>query len=410
MKRYYFLVLMLIASIMTFTFTACGGDDDDNGNSGGDNTTTTFNIVGTWRAYYQSNGIQVYDLVTFNADHTGYIIEEVGYGTDYKKTITWTMTGNVITVKLDGDYVITWTIIQVIDDNTVIISDGKRNYNVVRDGTGGGTSSSNFVSKGGGSLTVAQLLGTWQVYHVEYYAVENGQEYSQSYDIYPNDQSKGMTTCYRYEFYADYTYKRTEYYNGDWIAPRNYSYRETGGRIYLPEGGSPAPEYCMVTANKTRSDEIVITTHYTDTDNDEYAEYLLKRVENGGGSGGTVVNDTINNPMSVADIYDIVVAMPSDEVSVYPYCAKGKVCSIKYPFSAEYGTSVFNISDTGHTGSKEFTVYQTYYKALGQKWVDGNPQIAVGDEVVVYGKVVNYRGTTPEFADKQSYIVTINGR
>ena len=187
------------------------------------------------------------------------------------------MTGNVITVTLDGTYVITWTIQQVIDDNTVIISDGKRNYNVVRDGTSGGTSSSNFVSKGGGSLTVAQLLGTWQVYHVECYAIENGQEYSQSYDIYPNDQSKGMTTCYRYEFYADYTYKRTEYYNGDWIAPRNYSYRETGGRIYLPEGGSPAPEYCMVTANKTRSDEIVITTHYTS--HDQYTEYLLKRVE-----------------------------------------------------------------------------------------------------------------------------------
>ena len=275
---------MLLAIILTaITFTACGGGDDDNGGSGGGygggTPTANINIIGTWRAYYQKNGVQLYDLVSFNADHTGYVIEEVGNGTDYKNPITWTMTGNVITVKLDGDYVITWTIIQVIDDNTVIISDGKRNYNVVRDGTGGGTSSSNFVSKGGGSLTVAQLQGTWQVYHVEYYAIENGQEYSQSYDIYPNDQSKGMTTCYRYEFYADYTYKRTEYYNGDWIAPRNNSYRETGGRIYLPEGGSPAPEYCMVTANKTRSDEIVITTHYTD--NDQYTEYLLKRVEGG---------------------------------------------------------------------------------------------------------------------------------
>lgn len=281
MKRFNFIVLMLIASIMTFTFTACGGDDDNGNNSGGGNNGgyMSISIIGTWRAYHQSNDVQVYDLVTFNADHTGYIIEEVGNGTDYKNPITWTQTGNVIQVKLDGDYVITWTIIQVIDDNTVIISDGKRNYNVVRDGTGGGTSSSNFVSKGGGSLTVAQLQGTWQVYHVEYYAIENGQEYSQSYDIYPNDQSKGMTTCYRYEFYADYTYKRTEYYNGDWIAPRNNSYRETGGRIYLPEGGSPAPEYCMVTANKTRSDEIVITTHYTD--NDMYTEYLLKRVEGG---------------------------------------------------------------------------------------------------------------------------------
>jgi len=42
--------------------------------------------------------------------------------------------------------------------------------------------------------------------------------------------------------------------------------------------------------------------------------------------------------------------------------------------------------------------------------VEGNPQISVGDEVVVYGKVVNYRGKTPEFAENQSYIVTINGK
>ena len=313
MKRFNFIVLMLIASIMTFTFTACGGDDDNGNNSGGGNNggNMSISIIGTWRAYHQSNDVQVYDLVTFNADHTGYIIEEVGNGTDYKNPITWTMTGNVITVKLDGDYVITWTILQVIDDNTVTISDGKRTYNVVRDGTvGGGNTPSNFVSKGGGSLTVAQLLGTWQAYQVEYYGVENGQVYNQSYEIYPNDQSKGMTTCYRYEFYADYTYKRTEYYNGDWIAPRNYSYRETGGRIYLPEGGSPAPEYCMVTANKTRSDEIVITTHYTS--HDQYTEYLLKRVE-----GGETPSATFNivgtwrayyqsNDPSRGQVYDLV--------------------------------------------------------------------------------------------------------
>lgn len=253
----------------------------DGTGGGGSTPTATFNIIGTWRAYYQSKDTsrgEVYDLVTFNSDYTGTVIEEVGYGSDNPVSFIWKQTGNIIQVSYGGE-TITWTIQQIIDNNTVVVNDGKKDIKVYRDGTGGGTSSSNFVSKGGGSLTVAQLQGTWQVYHVEYYAIENGQEYSQSYDIYPNDQSKGMTTCYRYEFYADYTYKRTEYYNGDWIAPRNNSYRETGGRIYLPEGGSPAPEYCMVSANKTRSDEIVITTHYTD--NDMYIEYLLKRVEGG---------------------------------------------------------------------------------------------------------------------------------
>ena len=253
----------------------------DGTGGGGSTPTATFNIIGTWRAYYQSKDTsrgEVYDLVTFNSDYTGTVIEEVGYGSDNPVSFIWKQTGNIIQVSYGGE-TITWTIQQIIDNNTVVVNDGKKDIKVYRDGTGGGTSSSNFVSKGGGSLSVAQLLGTWQAYQVEYYGVENGQVYNQSYEIYPNDQSKGMTTCYRYEFYADYTYKSTEYYNGDWIAPRNNSYRETGGRIYLPEGGSPAPEYCMVTANKTRSDEIVITTHYTD--NDMYIEYLLKRVEGG---------------------------------------------------------------------------------------------------------------------------------
>ena len=253
----------------------------DGTGGGGSTPTATFNIIGTWRAYYQSKDTsrgEVYDLVTFNSDYTGTVIEEVGYGSDNPVSFIWKQTGNIIQVSYGGE-TITWTIQQIIDNNTVVVNDGKKDIKVYRDGTGGGTSSSNFVSKGGGSLTVAQLQGTWQAYQVEYYGVENGQVYNQSYEIYPNDQSKGMTTCYRYEFYADYTYKRTEYYNGDWIAPRNNSYRETGGRIYLPECGSPAPEYCMVTANKTRSDEIVITTHYTD--NDMYIEYLLKRVEGG---------------------------------------------------------------------------------------------------------------------------------
>ena len=71
--------------------------------------------------------------------------------------------------------------------------------------------------------------------------------------------------------------------------------------------------------------------------------------------------------------------------------------------------SVFDISDNGSTGGKKFTVYSAYYKASGQKWVEGNTQVSVGDEVVIAGKVVNYRGTTPEFADKQSYVVSING-
>lgn len=157
MKRLYFLAMILAASIMTCTFIACGGDDGDDGSSStsggssseGGTPTATFNIVGTWRAYYQSNDPsrgQVYDLVTFNANQTGYVIEEVGYGSDDALNFAWQLTGNVIKIVLEGNYTLTWTIQQIIDNNTVVISDGKRSYNVVRDGTqsdGGGNNGGN---------------------------------------------------------------------------------------------------------------------------------------------------------------------------------------------------------------------------------------------------------------------------
>ena len=40
-----------------------------------------------------------------------------------------------------------------------------------------------------------------------------------------------------------------------------------------------------------------------------------------------------------------------------------------------------------------------------EKWADGNPQIAVGDEVVVYGTLKNFNGTTPEF-DAGSFLLS----
>lgn len=279
MRKVFLFLCLMIAGTVALSLSSCGGDDDSGGNSGGGTPSATFNIVGTWRAYYQSNDPsrgQVYDLVSFNADHTGYVIEEVGYGSDDKNPINWTMTGNVITVTLDGTYVITWTIQQVIDDNTVIISDGKRNYNVVRDGTGGGgTSGGDGNNEGGGSAT---------------------------------------------------------------------------------------------------------------------------------GSG------TLSTPLTVAQIYDIVSAMPPNSISSTDYYAKGKISRIKYSFSSQYGTAVFNISDNGQASGKQFTIYSAYYKAMRQNWTDGDTQVNVGDEVVVCGKVVNYNATTPEFAERECYVVTINGK
>jgi len=128
-----------------------------------------------------------------------------------------------------------------------------------------------------------------------------------------------------------------------------------------------------------------------------------------GGGGDTGGTGTLANPLTASQVYDIVAAMAGGQTSSETYYVKGKICSVKFTFSAQYGTATFNISDDGKTGNKEFTAYSCYYFG-NNPWVEGNKQVAVGDEVIVCGKVVNYNGNTPEFASKQNYIVSLNGQ
>lgn len=129
----------------------------------------------------------------------------------------------------------------------------------------------------------------------------------------------------------------------------------------------------------------------------------------GSGTGGDSSTGTLESPLTASQAYDIVAAMEGGKTSDADYYVKGKICSIKFTFSAQYGTATFNISDDGATGGKEFIAYSCYYFG-NQPWVEGNTQVQVGDEVVVCGKVVNYGGNTPEFASKKNYLVKLNSQ
>ncbi len=115
---------------------------------------------------------------------------------------------------------------------------------------------------------------------------------------------------------------------------------------------------------------------------------------------------TSTAPISVSDAIDDAVAIGTS-ASTGDFYVKGKICSIKYEYSAEYGTATYNISEDGSDGSV-FTVYNSYYFD-NKKWQEGDNQIAVGDEVIVCGKIINYNGNTPEFVSKQNYLVSLNG-
>ena len=98
-------------------------------------------------------------------------------------------------------------------------------------------------------------------------------------------------------------------------------------------------------------------------------------------------------------------ANTESEGNVY---VKGKISSIKYTYSAQYGTATYNISCDGKENDV-FTVYSSYFFE-NEQWEEGQTQIAVGDEVIVCGKVIDYNGNTPEFASKKSWLVSINGK
>ncbi len=96
--------------------------------------------------------------------------------------------------------------------------------------------------------------------------------------------------------------------------------------------------------------------------------------------------------VSVAEALNITNALASNETTPIQYQLSGTVVSITREFVADYGSARFTITDDS---GAEMYCYTIYY-LNNEKWVEGNPQLEVGDHVTVVGQLQNYRGTTPE--------------
>lgn len=113
------------------------------------------------------------------------------------------------------------------------------------------------------------------------------------------------------------------------------------------------------------------------------------------------------NPLSPNQANIYAGTLKNKEVTEEDIYIKGKIASIEEPFGAQFGNATFYISLDGNA---DFTFY--VYRALyleNQKWVEGNTQLKVGDEVIVCGKLTNYNGT-PETAQGKAYIYSLNGK
>ncbi len=115
---------------------------------------------------------------------------------------------------------------------------------------------------------------------------------------------------------------------------------------------------------------------------------------------------TLESPYTVADAinYAKSFGQANSDKAVY---IKGYITAITDEFSTQYGNATFDISDNKEGGNK-FTFYRGLY--LGnKKFTSGKTQIAVGDQVIIYGNVVNYKGNTPETVQGSAFLYSLNG-
>jgi len=112
-----------------------------------------------------------------------------------------------------------------------------------------------------------------------------------------------------------------------------------------------------------------------------------------------------DDPFTVAEAIAKCKAIGSTTDGVI-YYAKGKISSISSIDTGNFGNATFNISDNG-TDENALTCFRSKY--LNNEKFTSEDQIGVGDEVVICGKLVDYKGETPEFSGNV-YIYSLNGK
>lgn len=133
--------------------------------------------------------------------------------------------------------------------------------------------------------------------------------------------------------------------------------------------------------------------------------YEIPTINDAGGGSNVSTPEgegTLESPYNPAGANAYISALEADKNSDKAIYVKGIICSIKEKPNSQYGNATFYISADGKTTSEQFYVFRCYN--LENKKFTDNDVLNVGDEVIIYGKVVNYRGNTPETVQNEAYI------
>ena len=147
--------------------------------------------------------------------------------------------------------------------------------------------------------------------------------------------------------------------------------------------------------------------------------YLYSLNGTGGGGYGSGLgtpsgSGTLADPYNSAAAHAAVAGLTWTSNTVYDATddvyVKGKISRIAnkgtFTEGGTYGNASFYISDDG-TENGEFYCFRILY-LNNQKFEEGQTDIKVGDEVVICGKLMNYRENTPETVSGQAYLYSLN--
>ena len=122
-----------------------------------------------------------------------------------------------------------------------------------------------------------------------------------------------------------------------------------------------------------------------------------------------VGDGTKDSPFNVAGVLAYLNELGPDVESTKDIYVTGVVTSVKEAFSTQYGNAQFVISDTDEAPN-QFTFYRGLYLGNKKYSNENDVNIQEDDVVVICGKIVNYRGSTPETVQNKAYVVSINGK
>ena len=147
-----------------------------------------------------------------------------------------------------------------------------------------------------------------------------------------------------------------------------------------------------------------------------YLYSLNGKVVEGGNtqpSGEATGDGTQQNPYNCVAAINVCNALAADAKTDKDVYVKGTIVSIKENYNKTddkgnpYGNITCFISDDGTT-TNQFQIYRALYFG-NQPWTEG-VMPSVGDEVVFCGKLMNFRGNTPETSQKEAYLYSLNGQ